>query len=162
MLTGWTTIIWLAVAMATDPSSQPLQSESHEWIEGDRKHTVHTCMQGCVCVRKEGCVLEVSCIASRDKAWVCTYSMQDVLSAFSSWVERDSGSSWETAPSLWKPDLNLTWFVYWMIVIKIRSGEAKQISFSSSQISSIYLCYLNSICQCCFWSHPNPCRHLTK
>lgn len=45
MLTGWVTIIWSVVAMATDPSSQPLESESHEWIEGDRKHTVHTCCQ---------------------------------------------------------------------------------------------------------------------
>lgn len=31
--------------METDPSSQPLESESHEWIEGDREHTMHPCCQ---------------------------------------------------------------------------------------------------------------------
>lgn len=50
---GRVTIIWSEVAMETDPSSQPLESESHEWIEGDREHTAHTCwqcMHVCVCV----------------------------------------------------------------------------------------------------------------
>lgn len=50
---GRVTIIWSEVAMETDPSSQPLESESHEWIEGDREHTEHTCwqcMHVCECV----------------------------------------------------------------------------------------------------------------
>lgn len=39
--------------METDPSSQPLKSESHEWIEGDSKHTGHTCMMTqYVCLRE--------------------------------------------------------------------------------------------------------------
>lgn len=47
---GRVTIIWSEVAMETDPSSQPLESESHEWIEGHREHTCIHVIGTCTCV----------------------------------------------------------------------------------------------------------------
>lgn len=115
-LTGWVTIIWSVVAMATDPSSQPLESESHEWIEGDRKHTVHTCcrlMQYlCVWETEEGCVFwrcvmveaELGCpllfffFYFQIIEWKMFYSGNCFYS--------EGGEAiWKKSPSLWKPDI---------------------------------------------------------